>query len=156
MIAMISRLIGSVTPILLALLLGIAVYAGMQARHYADQASDAEARVARAEDRAAILLEHQRWQNQQIETMAAALGARDEQLQRDGELLDLVRQAARNLERDDAKTADWAGQPSPAAVRQWLRDLQRDDNGADSSSTGGAEFSGQPFTGPEPASNPQP
>lgn len=127
---MIVRLLSSLTPWLLAVLIGIATYAGMQARHYAEQADNAEARVARAEDRAAILLEHQRWQRQQISNLGSALQTHDEQLQRDDALLDLVRQAVRDLERDDAETGDWAAQPVPAAVGDWLRTLSGDDNGA--------------------------
>ncbi len=144
---MIARLLRSVTPWLLAVLIGIAVYAGMQARHYADQAAVAEARVARAEDRAAILLEHQRWQNRQIETMTHALRERDERLRRDAEMIDLVRQAARDLERDDAETADWADQPVPAAVGEWLRSLPRGNDGAGGGDANGASPSAEAAAG---------
>lgn len=111
---------------LLAVLLGSNVYVGMQARHYAAELSASQARVARAEDRAAILLEHQRWQRKQIEARDIALSKRDERLQRDTEIITLVRQAAQQLERDDAETAAWADQPLPGAVRGWLRDLSTD------------------------------
>ncbi|WP_152483274.1 hypothetical protein [Halomonas sp. THAF5a] len=154
---MIRRILSAGPVWLLAVLLGITVYAGMQARHYAEALGASQARVARVEDRAAILLEHQRWQNRQIATMTEALGERDERLLRDGELLDLVRQAARNLERDDAKTADWAGQPSPAAVRQWLRDLRTGaGHGAGGDGAGGAELPGSPAAGPDAAGDAQP
>jgi hypothetical protein len=139
--AFFTRLLGGALPWVLAALLGITVYAGMQARQYALEASEHQARAERAEDRAEILLEHQRWQRKQLQTLALVLAKRDEQLQRDDELIDLVRQAARNLERDDAETADWAGQPSPAVVRDWLRDLAEDD---DSAGAGGAGDSDDP------------
>ena len=145
---MISRILASVTPWLLAMLIGIATYAGMQARHYAGAAAEAEARVVRAEDRAAILLEHQQWQNGQIESMTLVLQARDDQLQRDDQLLDLVRQAARDLERDDAETGDWADRPVPAAVGEWLRSLPGDGAGAGGGDADGAAASADAAAGP--------
>jgi len=145
---MIRRILASVTPWLLAMLIGIATYAGMQARHYADQAAEAEVRVVRAEDRAEILLEHQQWQNRQLERMTAALQARDDQLQRDDQLLDLVRQAARDLERDDAETSDWAAQPVPAAVGEWLHSISADADGAGGSDADGAPAPADPAAGP--------
>lgn len=152
---MITRLLGSVTPWLLAVLIGIAVYAGMQARHYADQAAMAQARVARAEDRAAILLEHQRWQRQQLENLAQVLEARDAQLERDGELIDLVRQAARNLEANDEETAHWAEQPSPAAVDDWLRKLaERPADGTDPGDPEGTEPPADAPAGTDPDGEP--
>ncbi len=123
---MIRRLISGATGWLIAGLLGITVYAGMQARHFATERDAAQAQAARAEDRAAILIEHQQWQRAQIDAMTAALHERDTRMTRDNELMNLVRQAARNLERDDAETADWADQPIPGAVRIWLRDLSAD------------------------------
>lgn len=121
-----KRLLSGVLPWLLAGLLGMAVYQHTQAQRYAAERDAAQARAARAEDRAAILIEHQQWQRAQIDAMTAALHERDAQLSRDAELMNLVRQAARNLERDDAETADWADQPVPGAVRIWLRDLSAD------------------------------
>ncbi|MCE9664511.1 hypothetical protein LY622_13815 [Halomonas sp. M5N1S17] len=145
---MIRRLMSGATGWLIAGLLGITVYAGMQARHYALQLSDSKAQVARSEQRAEILLEHQRWQRQQLETLSLVLAVRDEQLERDGQLLDLIRTAASNLERDDAETADWADQPSPAAVRQWLRDLTADAvDGAGDGESGRAQPPAQPAAG---------
>jgi hypothetical protein len=146
--AFFTRLIGGALPWLLAVMLGITVYAGMQARQYASEAADHQARAERAEDRAEILLEHQRWQRKQLQTLALVLAARDEQLQRDDALIDLVRQAAHKLERDDAETADWASQPSPAVVRDWLRDLSED---SDSAGANGAGRSDDPAAAATPA-----
>jgi len=128
---MIKRIMGNLSGWMIAGLLGITVYAGMQAREYALQLSVTESRLARAHDQVAILQEHQRWQREQIDTLSAVLSARDEQLQRDAELVDMMRDTARQLERDDATTHDWASQPLPAAVSDWVRDIPRGGNGAD-------------------------
>lgn len=122
----IRRLLGGVLPWLLAGLLGVAVYQHMQAQRYAAERDAAETRAAREEERAEILLEHQRWQRNQIDAMTAALHERDTRMARDTELMNLVRRAARQLERDDAETAEWADEPMPGAVRVWLRDLSAD------------------------------
>lgn len=113
----------SVTPWLLAVMLGVAVYAGMQARHFAISLADTQARAERAEDRALILLEHQYWQKRQIEVMADALEDREQRQRRDAEIMHLLRQTARDLEHADAETAEWADRPIPVAVDSWLREL---------------------------------
>ncbi len=120
---MIKRILGNLSGWMIAALLGITIFAGMQARQYALQLSATETRLARAHDQVEILQEHQRWQREQINTLSAVLSARDEQLQRDTELVDMMRQTAQQLERDDATTSDWAGQPLPAAVGDWVREL---------------------------------
>ncbi len=154
---MIMRMLGQVTPILMAVLLGIAVYAGMQARHYADLAEVGQARAARAESRAEILLEHQRWQREQIESMTATLDERDAQVERDDAIINLVRRAARNLERDDAETGEWADRPIPDAVDGWLLDLPgRDGDSAGGGGAGGAELPGQAPASTKPGSESQP
>lgn len=135
---MIKRIMGNLSGWMIAGLLGITVYAGMQAREYALQLSVTESRLARAHDQVEILQEHQRWQREQIDTLSAVLSARDEQLQRDAELVDMMRNTARQLERDDATTSDWAGQPLPAAVSDWVRELATDTADPRDSSTGSA------------------
>jgi len=135
---MIKRLLGNLSGWMVAGLLGITIFAGMQARQYALQLSASEARLARAHDQVAILQEHQRWQREQMETLSAVLSARDEQLQRGAELVDMMRNTARQLERDDATTHDWASQPLPAAVREWVRELATDDDGSRGGGTGSA------------------
>lgn len=128
---MIKRILGNLSGWVIAGLLGITVYAGMQARDYALQLTVTESRLARAHDQVEILQEHQRWQREQMETLSAVLSARDEQLQRDNELVNMMRNTARQLERDDATTSDWAGQPLPAAVGDWVREIPRGGNGSD-------------------------
>ena len=135
---MIKRIMGNLSGWMIAGLLGITVYAGMQARDYALQLSVAESRLARAHDQVEILQEHQRWQREQIDTLSVVLSARDDQLQRDAELVDMMRNTARQLERDDATTSDWAGQPLPAAVSDWVHNLATDDDDSRSGAAGGA------------------
>lgn len=127
---MIKRILGNLSGWMIAALLGITIFAGMQARQYALQLSATETRLARAHDQVEILQEHQRWQREKINTLSAVLSARDEQLQRDTELVDMMRHTARELERDDATTHDWASQPTPRAVGDWVRDLPK--GGSDS------------------------
>src|SRR5690554_2217201 len=117
------RVLSSATPWMLAVLLAIAVYAYMRAEHHADRADAIQANLVRAEQRAEILLDHQRWQKRQIETMTAVMQVRDERLERDSEIINLLRQTARDLERADAETAEWADRPVPIVVDRWLRDL---------------------------------
>lgn len=135
---MIKRIMGNLSGWMIAGLLGITVYAGMQAREYALQLSVTESRLARAHDQVEILQEHQRWQREQIDTLSVILSARDDQLQRDAELVDMMRNTARQLERDDATTSDWAGQPLPAAVSDWVRELATDNDDSRGGSTGSA------------------
>lgn len=139
---MIKRLLGNLSGWMVAGLLGLTIFAGMQARNYALQLSATEARLARAHDQVAILQEHQRWQREQMETLSAVLSARDEQIQRDDALVNMMRDTARQLERDDATTHDWASQPLPAAVREWVRDIPRGGNGADGGDPRGTGPSG--------------
>ncbi|UQI38823.1 hypothetical protein [Vreelandella venusta] len=125
---MIKRILGNLSGWMIAGLLGITVFAGMQARQYALQLSATEIELARSRDQVEILHEHQRWQREQINTLSTVLSARDEQLQRDTELVDMMRHTARQLERDDATTHDWASQPLPTAVGQWVRELPSDND----------------------------
>jgi uncharacterized membrane protein YdfJ with MMPL/SSD domain len=135
---MIKRILGNLSGWMVAALLGITIFAGMQARNYAMQLSASEARLARAHDQVAILQEHQRWQREQIDTLSAVLSARDEQIKRDDALVNMMRDTARQLERDDATTSDWAGQPLPAAVSDWVRELAPDDDDSRGGAAGGA------------------
>ncbi|AZM96081.1 hypothetical protein [Vreelandella venusta] len=139
---MIKRILGNLSGWMIAALLGITIFAGMQARQYALQLSATETRLARAHDQVEILQEHQRWKREQINTLSAVLSARDEQLQRDTELVDMMRNTARQLERDDATTHDWASQPVPAVVGDWVRELPEAGDSASAGDAGVAPASG--------------
>lgn len=147
----------NLTPLLMAVLIGVAVFAGMQARHYASKFEDAQAEIIRGEERAEALLEHQRWQRRRVEALGAALNERDKQMQRDTQLMGLVRSAARRLEQEDAETVDWASQPVPSAVGSWVRQLTTEDG--DSAGGGVADdarVSGESASSTEPKGNEQP
>lgn len=153
---MIRRILGNASGWVIAALLGITVYAGMQAREYALQLSETEARLVRSEERAQILREHQRWQREQIDKLNTVLTARDEQIESDVELVEMMRSNAQQLERDDATTSDWAGQPVPDAVGSWVRELPADSDGAGSDDARGAQPSGADSSSAAALSQPQP
>ncbi|RAH37422.1 hypothetical protein [Halomonas sp. SL1] len=139
--AVIGRLLkgalGQVTPILLAMLLAIAVFAGMLARQYAAERDAAEARATVADNRAEAFGEMLDWQRDRMRLLTDALEQRDQRLAEDRRAIDQQRDAARRLEHDDAETADWAGLPLPDDVQRWVRDL--DAGAADASGTGGGD-----------------
>lgn len=138
---MIKRLLSNASGWLIPALLGITVFAGMQARNYALQLSATETRLARAYDQVEILQAHQQWQREQIDRISAVLAFRDEQVTRDNELVDMMRATAAQLERDDASTRDWADQPVPGAVGEWLREFTEDDDRAGDDGAGRSEAS---------------
>lgn len=135
---MIKRILGNLSGWAIAGLLGITIFAGMQARDYAMQLSVTESRLARAHDQVEILQEHQRWQREQMNRLSLVLSARDEQLKQDDELMDMMRTTALQLERDDATTSDWAGQPVPDVVSSWVLDLPEDSDSTGASDAGSA------------------
>lgn len=151
---MIRRILGNASGWVIAALLGITVYAGMRAREYALQLSEAESRLVRSEERAQILREHQRWQREQIDTLNTVISSRDEQLQRDGELVDMMRLNAQQLERNDATTSDWAGRPVPGAVGDWVRELPEDSDSAGGNDAGDPQQPGDDAPGAGPVSQP--
>lgn len=138
---MIKRILGRASGWMIAALLGITIYAGMQARGYALRLSDTQGQLVRAEEQATILREHQRWQREQIDRLGAVLAFRDEQVVRDNQLVDMMRNTAAQMERDDANTSDWAGQPLPVAVDQWVRKLSSSSDGAGARNAGSAAAS---------------
>lgn len=139
---MIARILSNLTTWLIAGLLAFGVYQYGVSQHLDAELEAAQQQVDRARAQAEILLEHQRWQREQMTRLAEALAIREERLQQDAALVDLLRQSAADLERDDEATADWADRPLPGAVGEWLRDLQAGtDDGAD---TGDADDTAAP------------
>lgn len=120
---MIGRLLSSVTPWLLAALIGVAVYQGMQAMRYEAERDRAMDRVERAELRTEALQRGMEWQREQLAATREALTIRDEQLATITREIRARQADLDNLERSDAATADWSDQPVPDAVRRWVRDL---------------------------------
>lgn len=119
----IRGLLTSVTPWLLALLIGVAVYQGMRAMQLEAERDQARARVERAELRAEALQRGIEWQREQLAATREALIIRDEQLAAITQEIRASQAELDNLERTDAATADWSDQPVPDAVRRWVRDL---------------------------------
>lgn len=120
---MINRILTSVTPWLLALLIGVAVYQGMQSMRHEAERDRALERVQRAELRADALRRGLEWQRDQLAATREALTIRDEQLAVITREIRASQAELDNLERSDAETADWSDQPVPDAVRRWVRDI---------------------------------
>lgn len=119
----IRGLLTSVTPWLLALLIGVAVYQGMRAMQLEAERDQTQARAERAELRAEALQRGIEWQREQMAATREALIIRDEQLAAITREIRASQADLDNLERTDAATADWSDQPVPDAVRSWVRDL---------------------------------
>lgn len=122
---MISRLLGSVTPWLLAALIGLLVF-----QYQLLQSADAERDTAvlqaeHAQERAAILREHQQWQRQQIETLSSAMADRDRTLSAIRDDISASTSALQSLGESDAEARDWLDSNRPTGVTDWVRELQR-------------------------------
>ena len=65
----------------------------------------------------------------QMRRLSAALEAREASRAIDDQSIAAARAAARQLERDNASTADWAGRPVPDAVALWLQRLREQASG---------------------------
>lgn len=126
---MISRLLGSVTPWLLAALIGLLVF-----QYQLLQSADAERDTAvlqaeHAQERAAILREHQQWQRQQIETLNTALAERDETLTTIANDIRASNAALEQLGEQNAEIRTWLDHDVPSGINSWVRDLQQSTSG---------------------------
>lgn len=110
-------MIRNATPLLMAVLLGIAVYSVMLAQQSAAERDLAQERVE-------YLTRTMAWQQDQIGVLHSALGHRDEQMQDDQEHIDASREVAEALERDDDEVAEWADGLVPGPIDEWLRKLR--------------------------------
>jgi septal ring factor EnvC (AmiA/AmiB activator) len=63
------------------------------------------------------------WRREQAQRQAAALAEREQALALADETIRAHRDALAQLERDDAETRDWAAEPVPDAVAEWLQRL---------------------------------
>lgn len=120
---MIMRLLSNSMPWLLAVLIGLAVFAGMYAKQMAAERDAAVERTERAEQRADVLSSALAWQRRQNEIVNDALTERDEQLEQIASDVRARRDALDTLEADDADMRDWSAEPVPDAARDWVRDL---------------------------------
>ncbi|MGO3214782.1 MAG: hypothetical protein ACTIJ4_01630 [Halomonas sp.] len=122
---MISRLLGGAMPWLLAALIGLLVF-----QYQLLQTADAERETAvlqveHAEQRAAILREHQQWQRQQIKTLNTALAERDQTLTTIANDIRASNAALEQLGEQNAEIRTWLDRDVPSGIDSWVRDLQQ-------------------------------
>lgn len=122
----------SATPWLMAGLIGVAVYSGMQAKQYAVE-------LDQARDSIEALSTTLEWQRGQLTDLHQALQARDDRLALEREHIDQSRAAAGELERNDEEVADWAGSSVPGPIDEWLRRLQAPADAGDANGASNAD-----------------
>lgn len=122
----------SATPWLMAGLIGVAVYSGMQAKQYAVE-------LDQARDSIEALSSTLEWQRGQLTELHQALQARDDRLALEREHIDQSRAAAGELERNDEEVADWAGSTLPGPIDEWLRRLQAPAGAGDANGASNAD-----------------
>jgi len=122
---MISRLLGGVTPWLLAALIGLSVFQYQYTQRVSAERDRAAMQAEHADERAEILKRHQQLQRQQIQTLNDALAERDRILTT---ITDDMRASTAALERlgeADAESREWLDSDLPAGIADWLRELQQ-------------------------------
>ncbi|MGP9696210.1 hypothetical protein ACT3UG_01225 [Halomonas sp. AOP27-A1-34] len=122
---MISRLLGGAMPWLLAALIGLLVF-----QYQLLQTADAERDTAtlqaeHAQERAAILREHQQFQRQQIETLNTSLAERDQRLTTIANDIRASNAALEQLGEQNAEIRAWLDRDVPSGIDSWVRDLQQ-------------------------------
>ena len=122
---MISRLLGGVTPWLLAALIGLSVFQYQYTQRVAAERDRAELQAEHAHARAEILKRHQQFQRQQIQTLNAAMAERERTLAEDANDIRASKTALEELGEVDASTRDWINGDRPSAIDDWVRALQR-------------------------------
>ena len=126
---MIGRLLGGVTPWLLAVLIGLSAFQYQYTQRVAAERDRAEMQAEHANDRAEILKRHQQFQRQQIETLNAAMAERDRTLTTIADDMRASTQALQQLGETDAEARDWLDSDRPSAIDGWVRELQRSADG---------------------------
>lgn len=126
---MISRLLGGAMPLLLAALIGLLVF-----QYQLLQSADAKRETAvlqaeHAQERAAILREHQQWQRQQIKTLNTALAERDQTLTTIANDIRASNAALEQLGEQNAEIRTWLDRDVPSGIDSWVRDLQQSTTG---------------------------
>ena len=121
---MIGRLLGGVTPWLLAVLIGLSAFQYQYAQRVAAERDRAEMQAEHANDRAEILKRHQQFQRQQIQTLNDALAERDRALTIIADDIRASTAALQQLGESDAEARDWLDSDLPSGITDWLRQLQ--------------------------------
>ena len=122
---MIGRLLGGVTPWLLASLIGLSVFQYQYAQRVSAERDRAVMQAEHADGRAEILKRHQQWQRQQIQTLNTALAERDQALTTIAEDMRASTAALERLGETDAESRAWMDGDLPAGITDWLRELQQ-------------------------------
>lgn len=122
---MISRLLGSVTPWLLAVLIGLSVFQYQYTQRVTADRERAEMQAVHANERAEILRRHQQFQRQQIQTLNDALAERDRALTIIADDIRASTAALQQLGESDAEARDWLDGDRPSAITDWVRQLQQ-------------------------------
>ena len=122
---MIARLLGGVTPWLIAALIGVSVFQFQYAQLVGAERDRAELQAEHANDRADILKRHQQFQRQQIQTLNDALAERDRALTIIADDIRASTAALQSLGETDAESRAWMDSNRPAGISDWVRELQR-------------------------------
>lgn len=122
---MIARVLGGVTPWLLALLIGLSVFLYQQTQQVSAERDAAVVDAEHAEERAVILREHQQWQRQQIQVLNDALAERDQALSVIADDISASKAALQQLGETDGEARDWLDRDVPTGIDDWLRQLQQ-------------------------------
>lgn len=133
------------TTWLIAILLGIATYAGMLANQYSIERDLAQERVERTLERNVELKARQEWMQGQMDRLHRVIRVRSEQMAEDKDHIDASREAAQALEREDEDIAEWAGRDVDGSIVDWLRKLR--EAGAIAADSAGSDHPGLPDSG---------
>lgn len=126
---MITRLLGGVTPWLLAALIGVSVFQYQYTQRVAAERDRAEMQAEHANDRAEILKRHQQFHRKQIQTLNDALAERDRALTIIADDIRASTAALQQLGETDAESREWLDSDLPTGIADWLRQLQQPSTG---------------------------
>ncbi len=122
---MIGRLLGGVTPWLLAVLIGLSAFQYQYTHRVAAERDRAEMQAEHANDRAEILKRHQQFQRQQIQTLNSALAERDRALTIIADDIRASTAALQSLGETDAEAREWLDSDLPTGIADWVRELKQ-------------------------------
>jgi len=122
---MISRLLGGVTPWLLAALIGLSVFQYQYTQRVSAERDRAAMQAEHADERAEILKRHQQFQRQQIQTLNDALAERDRALTIIADDIRASTAALQSLGETDAEAREWLDSDLPTGITDWLRQFQQ-------------------------------
>lgn len=122
---MIGRLLGGVTPWLLAVLIGLSVFQYQYTQRVSAERDRAAMQAEHADGRAEILRRHQQFQRQQIQTLNDALAERDRALTIIADDIRASTAALQSLGETDADAREWMDSDLPTGISDWVRELQQ-------------------------------